>query len=258
MNKELEQYVENLPGELILMGYCGSIAHGTFRPNSHPNSVDDFDVMGICFGANRDYFGFGSVESDKQGTFGRVVFEQSIFKEGVWDVITYEVRKFFRLLVKNNPNVMGLLWLDDYLFESKAGRELISFRDLFSSKQAYYSFGGYAHSQLTKMENLAFEGYMGEKRRELVRKFGYDTKNASHCIRLLKQGIEFLETGKMVVRRPDAEELLAIKDGKYSLHEIKGMAYDLKDKLTDAYEKSPLPEQPNIVLIEEFLIDLFS
>lgn len=33
---------------------------------------------------------------------------------------------------------------------------------------------------------------MGEKRKQLVAKHGYDTKNASHLIRLLRMGMEFL------------------------------------------------------------------
>ena len=49
---------------------------------------------------------------------------------------------------------------------------------------------------------------MGEKRKAIVRKYQYDVKNAAHLIRLLRMGIEFLETGELrVFRAMDAEEL---------------------------------------------------
>jgi hypothetical protein len=49
-------------------------------------------------------------------------------------------------------------------------------------------------------------GYMGQKRRESVRRVGYDAKNAAHLIRLLRMGIEFLTEGTMHVERADAPE----------------------------------------------------
>jgi len=42
---------------------------------------------------------------------------------------------------------------------------------------------------------------MGKKRRELVMRVGYDSKNAAHLIRLLRMGIEFLTEGTMYVER---------------------------------------------------------
>lgn len=51
---------------------------------------------------------------------------------------------------------------------------------------------------------------MGQKRRELVRRVGYDAKNAAHLIRLLRMGIEFLTEGTLHVERADATELLDI------------------------------------------------
>lgn len=36
-----EQMKELLPPNLILLGYRGSIAHGTYIPQSDPNSIND-------------------------------------------------------------------------------------------------------------------------------------------------------------------------------------------------------------------------
>jgi hypothetical protein len=64
-------------------------------------------------------------------------------------------------------------------------------------------------------------GYMGQKRRELVRRVGYDAKNAAHLIRLLRMGIEFLTEGTIHVERQDAPELLSIKRGDWPLGSVK-------------------------------------
>jgi hypothetical protein len=50
-------------------------------------------------------------------------------------------------------------------------------------------------------------------RAELERRYGYDTKHAMHLIRLLRMAVEILSTGEVVVRRPDAEDLRAVRRG---------------------------------------------
>lgn len=107
-----------------------------------------------------------------------------------------------------------------------------------------------------KGENI---GYMGDKRKRLVVELGYDSKNAAHCIRLLRMCLEFLTTGNMHVYRPDAgddQELLAIKRGQWSLEQVKKEAYDLFQAARDARDKSPLPDEPNRNRIEDLLIEM--
>ena len=66
-------------------------------------------------------------------------------------------------------------------------------------------------------------------------------KNASHAIRIFRMGIEMMETGKLVVERPDAEELKAIKCGEWSLDQIREETDRLKKKADEVYETSKLP-----------------
>ena len=77
------------------------------------------------------------------------------------------------------------------------------------------------------IESMDSTGRMGAKRKELVEKFGYDTKNASHLIRLLKMGIEALTTGELLIERPDNNMLLEIKRGEWKLERVL--------KLSDSY-----------------------
>lgn len=231
----VEQTTALLPAqEPILVAYRGSLAHGMYVPQDNPDSIDDKDVMGVYVGPLEHYLGFGAKDT----------YEKFI---GEWDVVSYELRKFIGLLLNCNPNVLSMLWVEpkSRIHTSALGQRLIDNRELFVSKKAYHSFSGYAHSQLKRMTHYKFEGYMGEKRKALVDKFGYDCKNAAHLIRLLKMGIEFLTEGRLYVERKDAAELLGIKRGEWSLEGVKGRADELFRLCEEAYVRSPLPSEPN-------------
>ena len=227
---------------LILYGYRGSKAHNLMLPPDEEMGTDDIDLMGVCIPPIDCYFGLKK-------------FEQKEWWEGDEDIVVYEFRKFIRLLVKANPNVLSFLWNKDEMFldYTEFGAWLINSRDLFSSQQAYKSFGGYASSQLHKMEHQSYQGYMGTKRKQLVKKFGYDIKNASHLIRLLKMGVEFLKVGEMTVwREEDREELLSIKRGEWTKNQVIRKSNVLFKELNEAKEKTPLPKHPDLEKINNF------
>ncbi len=244
-----EMKKELFPDNLILCGYRGSVAHNMYIPNTDPNSIDDIDLMGVYLAPLEYYVGLG------RGRRYRKSIEKFV---GKYDVVHYELRKFVNLLIKSNPNVLSLLWLRDnhYIEQTAYSNLLIENRNLFVSKLAYQSFTGYAHAQLKRMEHAATQGYMGAKRKQLVEKYGYDCKNAAHCIRLLKMGMEFLTTGELNVFRDDAPVLLAIKRGEWGLDEVKGEAKRLFALADEAYIRSKLPNKPDIPAIEKIVMDI--
>lgn len=232
-----------LEEDTILIGYRGSIAHNMYIPNNDPNSVDDKDVMAIVIPPLDHYFGlkhFGS-----RGT--KEIIPNKTEPKTEWDIVTYEIKKFINLLAKANPNVLSLLWLEDnkYMKITDEGQMIIDNRNLFSSKALYHSFTGYAYSQLHRMTHHVKKGYMGEKRKALVDKYGYDCKNASHLIRLLKMGIEFLNEGILYVDRgnKDASQLLEIKKGEWTLEQVKSEAERLFSRIENAYDNCKLPNK---------------
>lgn len=233
----------------ILTVYRGSIAHGLYVPNSSPNSIDDKDIMVICIPPLPYYFGLE--EYGSRGTH-EIKYQE-------WDIVVYEFKKSIGLLCQGNPNILSLLWLDKdcYLKVSPEGRQLLHAKDLFISKHVYNSFVGYAQGQLRRMTHLAFQGYMGEKRKKLVKEFGYDTKNASHLVRLLKMCIEFLNEGRLYVRRQkDREQLLSIKRGEWSLEEVEKEAGRLFKLVEVAYMKSKLPEHLDEGKINKLCVEI--
>lgn len=235
--------------DIIFYAYRGSHSHGTYVPSSDPNSIDDIDTMGVFFYPLSYYFGVPAG-----------VYRQTVeVWEGEWDVVYYEIRHFIRLLMKSNPNVLMMLFLrdEDYLLLKGPGKEIIENKRLFCSRLAAETFVGYAQSQLKKMTAFTLgKGYLGEKRKKLVEKFGYDTKNASHCIRLLRMGYEFLQTGEMRVYRPDFEELIDIKSGKWPLERVVQAAEAMFVDFEKVVSKSPLPETPDFDGINDLLVSI--
>jgi predicted nucleotidyltransferase len=233
----------------ILTGYRGSIAHGTYKSNKDPNSIDDKDAMGICIPPIDYYYGLNT-HSIHKGT--------KEIKRGEWDIVVYEYRKAIRLLEKGNPNLLSILWLEPqyYIDITDAGQILLDNKDLFVGKHVYHSFVGYANGQLHRMTHMACKGYMGEKRKRLVEKYGYDTKNASHLIRLLRMGIEFLVDGELHILRKDAQELLEIKAGEWSLEKVKAEAEKLFALSELAFIHSKLPSKPNHEKISNLCVEI--
>lgn len=201
---------------LMLVMRRGSEAHGLWIPPNEPMGTDDRDIMAVVLPPPSYILGLDS-------------WKQTVEKiTGQWDVVVYDFRHFIRLLVKQNPNVVGMLWLEaeDYLHVSPLGQRLLKRRMVFRDRDlAYQSFVEYARDQLADMDHKS-AGYMGEKRKALVEKFGYDTKHIAHCIRLLRMGAEFLSNGQMKVKRTyDREELLDIKQGRFTREDVQAMAH---------------------------------
>lgn len=232
----------------ILHAYRGSIAHNMFVPKSNPDSIDDKDTMAIYVPPKEYYLGLKT--SGSRGT-------QEI-KKDEWDIVAYEAKKAISLLLQGNPNVLSMLWVEPnhYIHISPAGQLLLSHRNMFNGKHIYRSFVGYAYSQLKKMETFERYGHMGEKRKELIQRFGYDTKNAAHLVRLLRMGIEFLTEGVFYIFRHDASQLLEIKSGKWTLTEVKTEADRLFKSVEEAYINSKLPEKPDFELINNLCVDI--
>lgn len=233
------QITNNYPelARTILSGYRGSIAHGLYTPPKEPTSIDDKDVMYIVVPTIDNYFGLKNYGS--HGT--------KEIKKDEWDIVVYEALKFIGLLEQGNPNVLMMLWLEQnhYLSVSAAGQLLIDNKSLFVGRHVYRSFTGYAYGQLHRMTHNAFQGHMGDKRRKLVEKFGYDCKNGAHLVRLLRMGIEFLKDGELHVQREDASQLLEIKRGEWPLEKVIAESEKLFASAELGYMNSTLPAEPD-------------
>ncbi len=74
-------------------------------------------------------------------------------------------------------------------------------------------------------------------RATLEEKYGYDTKHALHLVRLMRMCKEILLTGKVIVKRPDKDELLAIRNGTWTYDQLIEFAEKEDLELQDIYNK---------------------
>lgn len=94
-------------------------------------------------------------------------------------------------------------------------------------------------------------------RAELEYKYGYDTKHAYHLVRLIRMCREVLTTGKVIVRRPDREELLAIRNGAWTYEKLIEFAESEDKALQELYLTSNvLPKVPNKEKLDKLCIEL--
>lgn len=83
-----------------------------------------------------------------------------------------------------------------------------------------------------------------------------NTKHGMHLVRLLRMCREILTEGKVLVRRPDAEELLRIRAGEWDYHKLVEWA-EAQDKDLEALSKtSKLPNQPDRKKLDQLCIEL--
>jgi len=83
----------------------------------------------------------------------------------------------------------------------------------------------------------------------------YDAKNMMHTMRLLDMAEEILKDGKLLIRRPNREELLAIRRGDWEYDELIAQAEAKLAQIEACYKDSPLPKRPDKALIERLLVE---
>ena len=127
---------EHLGNNIILLGLGGSHAYGMDKEDS------DLDVRGLALNSKKEIL----LSTD---------FEEVV--DTPTDTTIYSFNKMITLLTKLNPNTCEILGLEDwqYLYLHPIGKELIDSKDMFLSKLCIQTFGGYANSQLKRMENKA-------------------------------------------------------------------------------------------------------
>ncbi|MEM6630731.1 MAG: nucleotidyltransferase domain-containing protein [Bacteroidota bacterium] len=84
----------------------------------------------------------------------------------------------------------------------------------------------------------------------------YDSKNMMHTFRLMDMAQEILETGEILVKRPNREELLAIRRGEWSYEELITRAKEKMKAIEAAYDRSPLPDEPDTKRVEALLVEM--
>ena len=96
-----------------------------------------------------------------------------------------------------------------------------------------------------------------ESRSELEEKFGYDTKHAMHLVRLLRMAEEVLSEGIIRVKRPDAQELLSIRDGAWTYEELVSYAEEVDNRIrNELYKSTKLRKTVDVKFASKLLMEV--
>lgn len=126
----------HLGRNIIFLTLGGSHAYGTNVEGS------DVDIRGCALNSKEDILLCRN-------------FEQFVNEET--DTTVYAFNKLVKLLSNCNPNTIELLGClpEHYICVTDIGRDLVKNRDMFLSKRCIHAFGGYAYSQLRRLDNKA-------------------------------------------------------------------------------------------------------
>jgi predicted nucleotidyltransferase len=236
--------------KIILKIIAGSKLHGT-----NIEGVSDTDYLGIFLENPKDILGFSQkdviVSRDKP-----VGVKSSTEDE---EQTLYGLRKFLSLALKGNPTILTLLFAPRNMLTevTKEGFELQSLTSLIVSKKVIGPFQGYMRQQYERL--IGERGQKNIVRPELVAKYGYDTKYASHVVRLGLQGEELLLTGRLELPMPIGTRgyVIDIRNGKFSFEAVCKLIEDIELRLKEAYNKSSLREEPSYSEVEDFMIKTY-
>ena len=200
-----------LKDKIILLTTGGSYAYGTNIYTKEHKS--DFDVRGIYLNSPDEIL--------------KMDCSNKPYENRDLDVSIYPLKQIISLLIRNNPNVLEILGTKEehLLICNEYGRYLRDNSDMFLSQTAYYSFGGYATSQLRRLENALARGEYPQAKKE------------EHMLKSLKSKINTFEERftsfddnsiKLMVKNSnktgmDKEIFMNINLNEYPLRDFKGI-----------------------------------
>jgi hypothetical protein len=158
------------------------------------------------------------------------------------------------MAAKGNPSALHFIFAKEE-YSTPYWEKIRLARDAFASRSHLTPFIKFAGDQ---MERLC--GRKGQKnihRAVLEEKRGYDTKYATHVIRLYLEAKEYMEKGRITLPNSKVDLLVAIREGKYARSEIEEMGRQLESEAQAAQATSPLPERVDLNAITSLITSVY-
>ena len=195
-----------------------------------------------------------------------VSFVQNFTNDKIFNIKLEDYRDGYRLIPYGH-NIFGIIemkwnqtYSDDFTLNKTLDDdnktddlELARKNPLFVVK---FNKDEYLSAKETHKNYWTWKKNRNETRSALEESHGYDTKHAMHLVRLLRMGVESLRDGELIVKRPDAEELLSIRDGAWTYDEIVKYAESMDKEVREVwYKKTKLRKKPDLKFAANLLMD---
>jgi predicted nucleotidyltransferase len=234
---------EHLGDNIILLTTGGSHAYGTNIETS------DLDIRGIAVERPKEIIGLSN-------------FEQFVNTET--DTTIYGLRKIISLLLNCNPNTIEILGTkQEQVFKiNKYGQMLKDNIDLFLSKKAIGSFGGYATAQLRRLQNaLARDSYPEkEKEKHILKTIEGSMLTFEDRYKEFTKGDIKLYIDKSDKADVETEIFLNVSLKDYPLRDFKNIYSEMSQIITDygkLNHRNSKKDEPHLLKHAMHLIRLF-
>ena len=303
--------------KIIFKVYVGSHLYGLNRPES------DKDFMSVFIPPEEYILGLKHIDeidySTKKSNVKRKNSSDDI------DDKAYNIQKFLKLLLQNNPNIVEVLFAEPrhIIHIEPEFQELMDNYDKIISQRVFRTFTGYAYSQrkhlaikrkrfesldkaikyiehicikprdITELEasnlNQILEFYKGEKGNtehfhkgmhlrhiydRIKHEFdmygyrvrglnftgnggdSYDSTFAYHIIRLLDEGRQLLETGriKFPISGKARDDIIRIRDKEVPFDELMKLYDEYNSEIKKIHEKTSIRENPDFNWANKYLV----
>lgn len=232
-------------GDTIHLFIGGSAAHGAKIDNR-----SDFDLLGVYIPPLEEIVGIRDVDSHYVwSTAGDKVRNSA---EDI-DMTMYSLRKWAKLATSGNPTAIEFMFVDNLAPKGKIWDTFIAPNtSAFLSSKAGLHFKGFCEHMLRTLKGEGV-GKRGQ-RPDLIAEFGYDTKAAMHLIRVLNEGVELMQTGRITLPRPEKDFLIDIRRGKVpTLKDIEDIAMEQFGNLESTMLTSCLPPAIDLGKVSEIV-----
>jgi predicted nucleotidyltransferase len=246
--KELTEQVDSftppkwLPNRVKYEALAGSHAYGTADEES------DKDIVGFCTPPKEYLFPHlaGNIPGFGRQKRGFEHFEQNA-QDTEWDADIFNLVHYVNTCMESNPKWLEGLFIpeEQVLTSSDISDKLRANRELFLHKGCFYSFTGFATSQIHKMKGAKDKDSKTDRQ---MWKYAY------HAVRLVDE-LEEILTERTLTLNDNVDKLISIRRGEWTLDEVEQYVEGAEERLEALYEDSTaLPYEPDGEALKELLI----
>jgi len=239
----------------ILRVPAGSNLHGLNVPGT-----DDSDEVAICVEDIDAALGFSE--------FDQYIYRTAAEREGKHDASSqcgdldltiFSLRKFLRLAMQGNPQILQCLFVPVPLWikGDARGAQLQEMAPLIVSRHAGSRYLGYLEAQ--KQRLMGERGQKKVNRPKLEAEHGFDTKYAMHILRLGFQGVELMSTGTLTLPMPEKDRafVYATRLGQVPLQDVLTRAGELERQIKDMLLDAPVPAEPAREELQAWMVSMY-